>query len=82
MINKQVNIHEAKTQLSKLVELAEAGQEIVLARAGKPVARLVPLDQPRVRQSGRLKGMLQISDDFDSPLPDELQRAFEGLGDG
>ena len=74
---KQVNIHEAKTQLSKLVELALAGEEIILARAGRPVARLVALADQPPRKPGRLRGMV-VSDDFDAPLPDALQAAFEG----
>lgn len=76
---RQVNIHEAKTSLSKLVERVEAGEEIVIARAGKPAARLVPLATPRTRrQLGLLKGRLTIPDDFDRPLSDSVLRAFEG----
>lgn len=74
---KQVNIHEAKTQLSKLVERAEAGEEIILARAGKPVAQLGPLKEQVERRPGRLKGLV-IPDDFDAPLPEDLQRLFDG----
>lgn len=76
---KQMNIHQAKTELSKLVERAEAGEEIVIARAGKPVARLVPLNRARGRrQLGLLDGKFRIPDDFNTPLPDSLIRAFEG----
>jgi prevent-host-death family protein len=77
---RQVNIHEAKTELSKLVERAEAGDEIVIARAGRPVARLVPFTRPRRhrRRLGPLDGQFQIPDDFNAPLPDAVIRAFEG----
>lgn len=75
----QVNIHDAKTSLSRLVERVEAGEEIVIARAGKPAARLVPLSKPQTRRVlGLLKGTLMIPDDFDRPLPESVLRAFEG----
>ncbi len=74
---KTVNIHEAKTHLSRLVEAAAGGQEIVIARNGKPVARLVALNaSPQPRQPGALKGQIRIGDDFDSPLPPELADAL------
>jgi len=76
---KQVNIHQAKTNLSKLVERAEAGEEIVIARAGKPAAKLAPLAEARVgRRLGLLDGKFKIPDDFNSPLPDSVIHAFEG----
>jgi prevent-host-death family protein len=74
---RQVNIHEAKTHLSKLVEDAARGDEIIIAKAGKPVARLVPVDRastPRLR--GLLKDKIWIADDFDAPLPPEILRSF------
>jgi prevent-host-death family protein len=72
-----VNIHEAKTHLSRLVEQAAAGEEIVIAKAGKPMAKLVPLDQPEPRiQFGLLQGQGSVPDDFDAPLPDEILDAF------
>jgi prevent-host-death family protein len=76
---KTVNIHAAKTQLSRLVDRAAAGEEIVIARAGKPVARLAPLekDQPR-RRAGLLRGRMTIAPDFDAPLPAEVLEAFYG----
>lgn len=72
-----VNIHAAKTQLSKLIERAEAGEEIVIGRAGKPVAKLVPYvpDRPR-RIFGALKGQLVIHGDF-TDLDAEIERDFE-----
>ncbi len=74
-----INIHEAKTQFSKLVEAVSQGDEIVIARAGKPAAKLVPIkDEKVIRQPGALKGKLQIADDFDAPLPSHIQSGFEG----
>lgn len=74
---KTVNIHAAKTHLSSLVEEAAAGEEIILAKAGKPVARLMPLEKPDFRKSfGMLKGKIRISDDFDAPLPPEILKGF------
>ena len=74
-----VNIFEAKTQLSKLIELAEKGQDVVIARAGKPVVRLTKLEpEKRPIRYGVLKGQIWISDDFDAPLPDKVLKSFEG----
>ena len=74
-----MNIHEAKTGLSKLVERVEAGEEIVIARAGTPVAKLVALTPARARrQLGLLDGKFTIPDDFNRPLPEWLLRAIEG----
>jgi prevent-host-death family protein len=72
-----VNIHEAKTQLSRLLSRVEAGESIVIARNGKPVAQLVPISS-RPRRPGRLKGKLRIHTDFDAPLPEEMAAAFRG----
>jgi len=73
-----VNIFEAKTQLSKLIEMAEKGQDVVIARAGKPVARLTRLE-PKKREIkfGLMKGQIWVADDFDAPLPDEILSEFE-----
>lgn len=74
---RSVNIHEAKTRLSRLVEEAAEGREIIIAKAGRPRARLVPCTQPcKPRVLGQLKGKIQVSDDFDAPLPNALLRAF------
>lgn len=74
-----VNIHEAKTQFSRLVDAAAGGEEIVIAKAGKPAARLVPMEKTQVsRRFGGLKGKVRIADDFDAPLPDDVIAAFEG----
>lgn len=76
---RTVNIHAAKTQLSRLVEAAAAGEEIIIAKSGKPMARLGPLVQPqKKRRLGVLAGKLRVPEDFDAPLPDEVIEAFEG----
>jgi prevent-host-death family protein len=78
MSAESVNIHEAKTHLSKLVDRAAAGSEIVIAKAGKPVARLVPLAPARpARKLGALKGKLRVPDNFDAPLPANVLAGFE-----
>ena len=74
-----INIHEAKTHLSRLLEQVAEGEEIIIAKAGKPIARLVPLDAPpKKRQLGLLKGKLHVPDDFDAPLTDDDLTLFEG----
>jgi prevent-host-death family protein len=74
-----IGIRAAKMNLSRLVEAAAAGEEIILAKSGKPLARLCPLAQePRKRVLGRLRGKLIVPDNFDAPLPDEVLDAFEG----
>jgi len=76
---KPVNIHQAKTELSKLVERAEAGEEVIIARAGRPAAKLVPLTRVRGRRRlGLLDGKFKIPDDFNEPLPESVLRVFEG----
>lgn len=75
---KIVNIYEAKTRLSQLVEQAAAGEDVVIARAGRPVARLTRLQKTaRKRRLGRLDGRFRIPDDFNRPLPEDVVRAFE-----
>ena len=75
---RTVNIHAAKTHLSRLVEAAAAGEEIIIAKAGKPLARLGPIAEPRrERVLGRLRGKIVVPDDFDGPLPDQVLDAFE-----
>jgi prevent-host-death family protein len=74
-----VNIHAAKTQLSKLLDAAAAGEEVIIAKAGKPVAKLVSIDAAAPpRRLGILDGKLHVPDDFDDPLPDEITAEFEG----
>ena len=73
------NVHEAKTHLSRLLERVAAGEEIVIARAGKPVARLAPLKpQSQPRRPGALAGKIWIADDFDEPLPETIAASFRG----
>lgn len=69
----QVNIHQAKTQLSKLVEEAAQGKEIIIAKAGKPIAKLVPLEKTerKPRIPGGMKGQIWMADDFDEPMSEE-----------
>ncbi len=76
---KTVNIHEAKTHLSRLVEEAARGQEIVIAKAGRPIARLVPLS-PAItpKQLGALRGRFTVPPDFDAPLDAATLGDFEG----
>ena len=66
-----VNVHEAKTQLSRLLERAHQGEEIIIAKNGQPYARLVPLEEPKKRQLGFLQGTFQVGDEFFEPLSDE-----------
>ncbi|MHA4868635.1 type II toxin-antitoxin system Phd/YefM family antitoxin [Duganella sp. PWIR1] len=74
-----VDIQQAKTQFSKLVEATASGEEVIIAKAGKPMVRLIPVSSPRVeRKIGGMEGKIWIADDFDGPLPEEIQRAFEG----
>ena len=72
---RAVNVHEAKTQLSKLLERAHSGEEVIISKAGKPYARLVPLEPPQPRRGGWLKGRLGKS--FFDPLPAEELAAWE-----
>jgi len=80
VVMQTINIHDAKTQFSKLIEAVSRGEEIIIAKAGKPAARLVPIQakKPLVRKPGSLKGKIKIAEDFDAPLPNEIQSAFEG----
>jgi prevent-host-death family protein len=73
----EVNVHEAKTHLSRLLQRVAGGEEIVIARAGKPIARLVPVDPRPQRVIGQDEGLFEIPDDFDAPLPDEVLALFE-----
>jgi len=76
--SKSYNIHEAKTHLSRLLEQVAAGEEVVIAKAGVPVARLVPVVLPaEERPLGTEAGRVFIADDFDAPLPPELLDSFE-----
>jgi prevent-host-death family protein len=72
-----VNVHEAKTQLSRILERVAEGEEIVIAKAGRPVAKLVPIPS-EPRKPGRCKGKIKIGDDFDGPLPESILKGFRG----
>jgi len=73
-----VSIREAKTHLSHLIDRVLAGEEIVIARAGKPVAKLVAIERRAAgRSPGAVRGHIRVGDDFEDPLPDELRRYFE-----
>jgi len=74
-----VNIHEAKTHLSRLLARVSSGEEVIIAKAGKPVARLVPIaEKPTRRNPGSAAGKVVIMPDFDAPLPEDIIRDFEG----
>jgi prevent-host-death family protein len=74
---REVGVHEAKTQLSKLLREVETGAEILIMRGNEPVARLVPARPPRTRAMGIDKGRFTVPDDFDAPLPDALLDDFD-----
>ncbi len=74
-----VNIHDAKTHFSKYINQVLKGEEIIIARDGKPLIKLVPYtENPQVRRGGQFRGVIQMSDDFDAPLPDEILKHFYG----
>jgi prevent-host-death family protein len=74
-----INIHEAKTHLSRIVDQVAAGDEVIIAKAGKPMARLVPLLEKKPgRRLGLLEGRFKVPDDFNAPLADDVLDAFEG----
>lgn len=75
----EVNIHEAKTHLSKLLQRVAQGEEVTISRAGVPVAKLIAVrSEPKKRPLGIAKGEIWVADDFDAPLPDDLLAAFYG----
>lgn len=74
---RTVNMHEAKTHLSKLVDSVMKGNEIVIALAGRPVAKLTPIEKRPKRRPGALKGKIKIAKDFDAPLPEGILSDFE-----
>jgi len=76
VVDMTLNLYEAKTQLSALVDQAAAGAEIIIAKNGKPMAKLVAFKPGVRRQPGRLKGKIWISDDFDAPLPQDIIDSF------
>jgi len=78
---REVDIHEAKTHLSRLLKEVEAGAEITVTKDGHPIAKLVPIAQPPgKRKLGFLEGKLKVGADFDDPLPEDVLASFEGDG--
>lgn len=77
-----ITVHAAKTNLSKLIERAEAGEDIIIARGNDPAVKLVPVSPPSQRRFGLYKGLARIGPEFFEPLPDEELQAWEGQGDG
>ena len=78
----QINIHDAKTHFSRIINQVLQGDDIVIARDGKPLIRLIPYsEEANVRRGGQLKGLIEISDDFDAPLPPEILKQFYGNED-
>ncbi|MDR5826062.1 type II toxin-antitoxin system prevent-host-death family antitoxin [Caballeronia sp. LZ043] len=73
-----VNIHEAKSQLSRLIEAAVGGEEVVIAKAGTPVVRLVAVERSPKLRLGLMKGKIKIASDFNAPLPEDILATFEG----
>ncbi len=73
-----VNIHEAKSQLSRLIEAVVGGEEVVIAKAGTPLVRLVFVDQKPKLRFGLMKEKIKIAEDFDAPLPEDILATFEG----
>ncbi|MDE0164821.1 MAG: type II toxin-antitoxin system prevent-host-death family antitoxin [Bryobacterales bacterium] len=73
-----VNVHQAKTHLSRLLAQVESGEEVVIARNGKPVARIVRVEKQGKRQFGSMKGRIKLDDSFFDPLPEEELAAWEG----
>lgn len=72
-----VNVHDAKTHLSRLLEQVRRGEEVVIAKRGEPIARLVPFSRKK-RQPGSMRGRIRMAEDFDAPLPEALAAAFRG----
>lgn len=73
----EVGVHEAKTNLSELLRRVSAGEEVVIARRGEPIARLVPVAPPTRRTLGEDAGIYEVPDDFDGPLPGDVLDRFE-----
>ncbi len=73
----KANVHEAKTQFSKLLAMVAGGEEVIITKAGRPVARLVPIISPGPRDLGTDRGEVTVAEDFDAPLPPEILSEFE-----
>ena len=82
---KSVNIHEAKTHLSKLIEKAANGEPFIIAKAGKPMVKVVSIDAPapkKMRRIGFMKGQFKVPDDFDTMMQKEIEAMFYGSDEG
>jgi prevent-host-death family protein len=79
---KTVNIHEAKTHLSRLLEGVGKGESFIIAKAGKPIAKVVPIFEKPPQRIGFMEGQFEVPDDFDTMFADEIQDMFEGKYDG
>jgi prevent-host-death family protein len=75
-VSQTVNVHEAKTNLSRLLERVRRGEEVIIAKAGKPVAKLVPVPEAGRRVLGTARGQIAVGDDFDDPLPPDVLEGF------
>jgi len=73
----QVSIHEAKTHLSRLLKRVACGEEVVISKGNRPIARLVPFSAPRRREVGRDQGLYTVRENFDDPLPEDVLKSFE-----
>jgi prevent-host-death family protein len=79
MMPTSINVHEAKTHFSKLLTRVQTGEEITIAKAGRPIAKLIPIQTERKpRQPGTAKGKIWIAPDFNAPLPEDILKSFEG----
>lgn len=78
MHSQTVNIHEAKTHFSKLIQSVLDGDEVIIAKAGHPVVKMMPIRPRKERKFGTMKGKISVSDDFNDPLPNDLLDLFEG----
>ena len=77
----EVSIEQVKTQLAALIEQVATGEDVIIIESGKPVAKIVTIKQPKRRRLGEDIGKGWVADDFDAPLPDDLQAYFEGRGE-
>ncbi len=78
---KPINIHEARTHLSRLIERVQAGEEIIIAKAGRPAARLVPIEERRPVKIGGLKARAPVPDDFNTMFEKEIEALFSGVSE-
>jgi prevent-host-death family protein len=77
-----MNIHDAKTHFSKLINRVLEGEEMIIAKGGKQLVKMVPFEeQDSPRRGGQFKGLIEIADDFDAPLPDDIAKPFQGVAD-